>query len=204
MKWTLLFLALAGSIPAATIRIDPSTTNVLLGTPFTVDLSITSVVDLYAFQSDIGFDPAVLSAVGVTPGSFLGGANFLPGIIDNTTGTISFIGDSLTGLVPGNTGSGTLATITFLALAAGTSSIAPANAILLDSGFSDIAFSVVNGTANVTTGGGSAIPEPNTAILICAGLGLCSWRISARRRGRQAMSNRRSPSRIGFARGGQR
>src|SRR3954467_15367630 len=116
MKWTLLFLALAGSIPAATIRIDPSTTNVLLGTPFTVDLSITSVVDLYAFQSDIGFNPAVLSAVGVTPGSFLGGANFLPGIIDNTTGTISFIGDSLTGVVPGNTGSGTLATITFLAL----------------------------------------------------------------------------------------
>jgi hypothetical protein len=179
MKWMLIAVAFAGALPAATIGIDPAITNTLQGTSFTVDLTIASVVDLYAFQVDIGFSPAVLSATGVTAGSFLGGGAFLPGIIDNSAGTITFIADSLTGLVPGISGSGTLATIQFLALAAGSSSIAPSNAILLDSGFNDIPYSAVNGTANVTTGG-AEIPEPNTAVLVCAALTLVLWRVSAR------------------------
>lgn len=100
----------------------------------------SDVMDLDAFQFDLAFNcsvasgnstscapgSSILSALSVTEGSFLpnGASNptfFEPGSIDNSTGTISFIGDVG---ASGVTGSGTLVNITFQALQTGTTSIA--------------------------------------------------------------------------------
>lgn len=100
----------------------------------------SDVTDLNSFQFDLAFncsvltsDPtgcqpgaSVLNALSVSEGDFLsqGGANptfFEPGVIDNTAGEISLIGD--VGAF-GVTGSGNLINITFQALTAGTTSIA--------------------------------------------------------------------------------
>src|ERR1017187_6017230 len=105
----------SGSVFADLISLQPSSTLPPLGSSFSVDVNITGVTDLYAFQFDIGFNPGVLSAASVTEGSLFSsiGVFFSPGLIDNIGGTITFIGDSLSGPGPGVSTDGTLATIAF-------------------------------------------------------------------------------------------
>src|SRR5262249_46484876 len=121
---------------------------------------------LYAFQFDLGFNPAILSVISVTEGPFLpgGGASlFIPGSVDNVGGTLSFTADTLQGLTPGVTGSGTLAIITFRALAAGTSAITLLNTSLLDSNLNLLDSTASNGSI-------SAVPEPSTLLLLGSAL----------------------------------
>jgi Cohesin domain len=153
----------------ATISIQPSILTVSAGETFSLNIDAASIADLYAFQFDVGFSPGVLMAVAVTEGAFLprgGGTTFIPGGIDNVGGTISSTADTLNGLVPGVSGSGTLAILQFTALAPGISPIALSNIILLDSNLSDISVSVAGGTVTVASG----VPEPGTAVLLIAGL----------------------------------
>jgi len=152
------------------ISIQPPTPTVTAGQTFSLDVDIAAVADLYAFQFDIGFDPALLSAVSISEGPFLpsGGATiFFPGTIDNFAGTIAFNADSLVGAIPGVTGNGTLLTIDFVALAAGISSIDISNEVFLDSSFNAIA--VDNAGATIT------IPAPSTLALFAAILPLGTW-----------------------------
>src|ERR1700732_272328 len=82
-------LALADAV----ISIQPSATNESVGNNFTLNVDISGVTDLAAFQFDIGFNPAVLSANGITEGSLLPSGRstfFIPGTIDNGAGTIAF------------------------------------------------------------------------------------------------------------------
>jgi hypothetical protein len=137
-----------------------------VGSSFDVSVNVSSVTDLYAFQFDISFDHAILSAVDVTEGPFLpsgGTTSFFPGFIDNTAGTISFNADSLIGTIPGVSGSAPIADIQFQALALGTSPIDLSNVILLDSTLSDISFNTAGASVN-------AIPEPTTMLLLGSGL----------------------------------
>ena len=100
------------------------TLDVILGQIFSVDIDITNVTDLYAFQFDLEFAPGVLSAVAVTEGGFLpsgGTTAFVPGTIDNFGGSITSTGDSLIGMIPGVNDSGVLATVDFLAVGVGIS-----------------------------------------------------------------------------------
>ncbi len=159
----LLALGVAGTLSAATIGIVPPTTTVLLGAPFTLDVNVTDVVDLYAYQFDVGFSPDLLSATRVTSGSFIN-VSFFPGFIDNSAGTVTFVADSLTGPVPGVSGSGTLASIQFLAIGLGTSPITLSNVILLDSRLEDISAAVGDGSVTV-----AAVPEPVPALLALSG-----------------------------------
>lgn len=152
------------------LSIQPPSTSVGAGTTFAVDVNIANVTDVFAFAFDIGFTPGTLSAVSVTEGSFLPGGGstfFLPGTIDNTSGTISFNADTLIGSIPGVNGSGTLAILDFKALAAGASPINILNVSLLDSTLSPISSTAVNGNANVS---GQAVPEPSSLLLLGPGL----------------------------------
>ncbi len=170
----LLFLVSAKGFAATTVGIQPAISNQSLGSFFDVFVDIEDVIDLFAFQFDISFDPAVLHAVSTAEGSFLptgGDTFFIPGIIDNTTGSISFTADSLLGPDPGVTGNGHLAVLSFEASGLGTSPISLSNWILLDSTLSDISFTSKNGSVNV--------PEPTTMLLL--GLGLIGL-IGVRRR----------------------
>jgi general secretion pathway protein D len=150
---------------AGTISLQPSGSTATLGDAVTVDVNISGLTDLYAFQFDIGFNPAVLSAATVIEGSLFSslGVFFSPGFIDNTAGTITFIGDSLSGPGPGVSTDGMLATITFNTIGVGSSSIDLANIILLDSSFADIAFTASGTTVTVAS---SAVPEPGSWLLL--------------------------------------
>jgi general secretion pathway protein D len=133
-----------------------------------VDLNvrITDVTDLYAYQFDIAFDPAIVFATGVSEGSFLssGGATFfIAGTIG--AGTITGTANTLVGPVPGVNGSGTLAMLRFQGLSAGTAAIALTNIVLLNSASGDISADVQNGSVTVLAGP-PGIPEPSSALLV--------------------------------------
>ena len=143
---------------ASTISVLPSSPTVSIGGSPSVNVNVAGLTDLYAFQFDVVFNPAVLSAVSVTEGSLFSsvGVFFSPGTIDNTAGTITFIGDSLSGPGPGINTNGSLAQILFNAIGTGSSSVALSNIILLDSNLNDITASAVSGSVDVT-----GVPEPS-------------------------------------------
>jgi general secretion pathway protein D len=154
---------------AATIHIEPLSTFILIGESADLNVRITDVADLYAYQYDIAFNPATLSATSVTSGAFLSGggdAFFIPGVIDNTIGRIRLTADTLLGPVAGVSGSGTLATINFQSLSIGMSPITLFNVVLLDSSAGDISARVQNGSVITNT------PEPNSGLSLAIVLGL--------------------------------
>jgi Cohesin domain len=143
------------------------------GASVPIDISISNVSDLFAFQFDLSFDPSVLSAESVAEGPYFvsNGVSFSSGTIDNSAGTITFIADTLGGSGPGFFGSTLLATATFKALAAGSTDVSPINLVLLDSSLSDIAANTSATPVTITS-----TPEPASMWLL--GGGLCAGFIS--------------------------
>jgi hypothetical protein len=156
----------AGAVPV--VRVQPSFSTPSVGSLFDLSVEVSLVTDLYAFQFDIRFDPAILSAVSVMEGSFLpsgGDTSFIPGSIDNGAGAIRFTLDFLFDSVGGVNGSGELAALRFQTLAVGTTSVDLYGVTLLDSNLADICFSTEGGTIN-------AVPEPFTGLLLGLSLGI--------------------------------
>ncbi|MEQ1559131.1 MAG: cohesin domain-containing protein [Methyloglobulus sp.] len=160
---TVLLLAASASLAqAASISMTPSSLTVNQGQSFSLDINIGGVSDLYGFQVDLQFSPSLFAVNSVSQGTLLpsGGATlFFGGDIDNTAGTVSSIADSLTGPIAGVTGDGLLATISFTALASGSSGIGTVNAIFLDSLGNDIVIDKIN-TADVTVTPSAVTPIP--------------------------------------------
>ena len=62
----------AGSVPAATLSVTPSSqTRPLAGAPFAVDVRVAGVQDLAAYDVTLTFDPKVIEFVGVSDGGYL-------------------------------------------------------------------------------------------------------------------------------------
>lgn len=151
---------------AAILRVTPAASHIAVGESIALTVEAMMVTDLYAYQFDVAFDPAKVQALAITPGTFVSaGSGFIPGVVNNIAGTIQFTADTLWGTVPGVSGSGTLATFQFLAVATGMSPIAVTNVIALDSGLNDITLSVESGSVTI-----SAVPEPATSTLLTVGL----------------------------------
>jgi hypothetical protein len=132
-----------------------------------IDIAIAGVTDLLAYQFDLVFDPAILSATLVAEGPFLssaGSTSFVAGTIDNTAGIIDNIANTLLGPIAGASGDGSLVTVTFFAKAVGVSPLQVSNVVLLDSSLSEIPFTVQDGSVTV-----EPIPEPGTAGMLALG-----------------------------------
>jgi len=169
----LLFLVVTSRLFAGMIDFTGPVTNPNAGDTFTVEVTVTGITDLYAFQFDVSFDPALLSAVAVSEGAFLPGGGttfFIPGTIDNVGGAISGNADALIGAIPGVSGDGVLAEFQFTALAPGTSALSFANRILLDSSLNDITANTTFQNGSVTIDAVSGVPEPEPVLLLCIGL----------------------------------
>ena len=110
---------------ASVVAVAPSSWPVD-GGPFQVNVEVSGVSNLAAFQFAIGFNPAVLQFVGVQEGPFLGstGRDVLcpPLNLDIEKGEL-FYGCASLGDQAGPSGSGLLATITFAPVATGISDL---------------------------------------------------------------------------------
>ena len=125
-------LTLAG---VATLEIQPLASQVQPGDTFTVTVEIKDVMDLGAYSFELTFNPAVLEALDVTLGDFLGSTGRsvveLGPTISNTVGTLAY-GAASFGEQEGPNGSGVLATITFLAVEPGDSPLKLENTQVTD------------------------------------------------------------------------
>jgi hypothetical protein len=179
----ILFLTCSAPAVALPLTVIPSSTTVVVGDVFSVNIGIADVVpDLFAYQLDVAFDATILRANSVSDGAFLtstGGISLFGGalvlVLDNSTGMITIL-DSLQGPAPpatGASGSGVLATINFTAMAAGFSGIALSNVILEDSSGTLLSAETTDGRVEVTSA--TSVPEPGTCSLVVLGLA-CLWR----------------------------
>lgn len=132
-----------------------------------IDLSVSvqDVVDLYAYQFTLNFDPTLLTALGGTEGAFLpsGGSTFFhAGDIDNIAGFITFVLGTLIGPVDGVDGSGDLATFSFDVRQGGSASFSLSDVLLIDSNLADIPVEARDLVVSV--------PEPASLWLAATGL----------------------------------
>lgn len=165
----LAILVAAAPARAASITLDSPSFNA--GDLFSVTIAIENVTDLYTFSVDLNFDPGVVTPTGATAGAFLGGCCFfaiLPGDPGGAPGVVQFIGDTLAGAVPGASGSGTLALVSFTALASGNPGFALSNPFLL------------NSTGDPIEADLPSVPEPTALSLMALGLLAVRRRFRAR------------------------
>lgn len=169
----------ASALHGASILVTPATQNTTSGAQFVVDLQISGLGNGTApsvgtFDLDLGFDPLLLSFVDATYGTGLdvlglGSLQFTtPG-----TGTVNLFElsfDSASDLNTLQPASFMLATLTFEALADGTSPLTINLNALGDADGASLAATLTNGS--VTIGApSSAIPEPSTFTLAALALG---------------------------------
>lgn len=156
------------------VRVSPSATTLAVGQAFQVNLIGEDFLDLYAYNFTLNFDPARIQAVSVEEGSLLASAGttfFIPGVIDNFIGSISFTGNTLIGAITGANGNGTLAIMGFEAIAEGASPLSLADLLFLDSGLTDLVTTPQESRVTVIADSGSPIPEPATLSLVVMGIG---------------------------------
>lgn len=161
-------LSAQASAADASLTLQPSANPAVQGSVLDLSVLISDVSDLYGYQFTLSFNAAVLQAVAVAEGSFLssGGTTFSsPGTIDNSLGQISFIGNTLLGALPGVSGSGALAKISFNVINAGSSVIGFSDALFLDASLMDLTVKQETLTLQAV-----AVPEPSSYMLFGAGL----------------------------------
>jgi hypothetical protein len=131
---------------------NPGITDIAVGDTVTLDISVSSVTDLYGYQFDVEYDPSVLEYISLTDGAFLTDTSTQPFCMapDATSGILNNIACTKTGDVGGVSGSGLLKRITFKALAIGTSNVVISNAKLVNSAPETISAQVLSGQISVS------------------------------------------------------
>lgn len=149
--------------------------TVHVGDVFTIPISVTNVAGLTSFQFDLAFNPAIIRELSFTDvgtdfdaAATAGGGSLtgITGFVDNATGLLSGIADSISGPGTGLAPSGVIVDIEFQALAVGISSLTLSNAFLTDNGASLSSDSGDFVLQNGEVIGAVAVPEPRPVLLL--------------------------------------
>jgi hypothetical protein len=146
----------------------PSTSSWQSGSVFNVDVLVAGVTDLYAYQFSVAYDPNVVSISDVAEGTALSSMDttfFIPGAFDNVTGLLDHAANSLSGAIGGFSGSGVLATLSFVANTPGMSDLLLSDVLLLNSQLGEIAADVGSAAVRVFPAAAS-LPEPSSQFLV--------------------------------------
>jgi hypothetical protein len=138
--------------PLTTILTDPLMVQVTnIGQTFSVNINISDVTDLYAWQTGVTFNPEVLECTGFYEGEFLERSGekriFMEHgkDMDNALGIAYYRGCCLLGSVPGVDGSGQLAYATFKSVGIGVSDFHLTDVVLINSKLENVKFTVAEG-----------------------------------------------------------
>jgi len=144
------------STATTTVYVDPSVTTVLYtGTTFSVNISISDVTDLTAWDFKLFYDATILNGTALTEGSFLknsGNTFFWPvNFTDTYNATYGLARATCTFMAPGPgvNGSGVLATITFNTKALGTALLHLTDTDPINSSAQSIPHVSIDGTVKV-------------------------------------------------------
>jgi hypothetical protein len=109
---------------AGVLYLEPANLTIISSKDFTVELKTSSIADLKGYSVILSYDPALLSLKEVVEGPFLSskGKTFFYKKVDDTKGTI-LIDCALLGPKGSVSGEGTLATLSFTSLKAGSTSL---------------------------------------------------------------------------------
>jgi len=135
--WAGCFDILVESPPlGVALRVEPSDQDVpLTGGTLHVDVVVEDVTHLGAFQFDLVYDPAIVTATSVALGPFLGSTGCavmeVGPSIDNVAGRLTY-GGLVLGACTGSSGNGVVATVTFEPMALGESDLTLENAQLVN------------------------------------------------------------------------
>jgi hypothetical protein len=146
------FLLLAGAATATTLEFSAPENWFMGADEWTVDVVVDQVDDLLGASLIIGFDPAVITPVGVGLGDLItdAGCNpFFDWVNDDDFVDTIELDTALFGCTA--SGGGTLVTVTFVGVASGTSALTLASADLRDSVNEPIAVETVPGSVTYLT-----------------------------------------------------
>jgi LysM repeat protein len=151
-------------------KLLPEVQSVDVGQMTTVTLRVENVQDLYGYQVNITFDPALLEVIDADPGKQgvqVGLGTFIsPDYVpkndaDNNAGTIECVVSQVAPSTAAN-GSGALLTISFRGKSAGVSTVQLDPLILASAQGTEIPANIYNATISVGSGGPTATPTSTT------------------------------------------
>jgi hypothetical protein len=148
-------LSIARAQAQAAVSINPSSATLDVGQSATLEVRITDVADLYAYDITLHYDPSILEITSIENGSLLKGGFTAAQVLDKTTGTAQI---AFTSIPPftAQSGSGELAVFKVRAKAGGSARVTIENIQLLKKDATAIQTSASSGTVTVT---GSAPTE---------------------------------------------
>jgi hypothetical protein len=156
----------SGSVLAAgtaIVSVSAPSQPVSSGNQFTINIIVQPNTAIAGAQFNLSFNPSLVSVNSVTEGNLFtqGGAStyFMPGTINNTTGSVTGVAGAI--ITPGKTVSttGTLAVITMTAgTSKATSTLTLSNVIVGDINGQSVSVSVVN--SQVVINNGTTTPPP--------------------------------------------
>jgi general secretion pathway protein D len=128
-----------GSGAGVRLALAPASVQPAVGETFTLDLVVDARVAISHLPATLLYDPQSLAVESVEAGGFLGDASVAQVLADSSTPGAVVLGASRLGQQPGVAGTGTVARVTFRALAGGASAVSFGRRRALDSQLAEIA-----------------------------------------------------------------